>query len=149
MISEVLKRIDNLRDEDNFYEDEDLIRKLVLLSSSVREALVSLPDEELENILQQIQITHEFLVGRIADYVSEEFKKFYLDNHRIIPKYEDSIRSKIPDMSDSRSDYLGIDQREIYIIGEAKTISYNLSSKSSVIQLRNYLKDGCSKITSI
>ena len=62
----------------------------------MREALVSLPDEELENIFIQIQITHEFLVGRIADYVrSEEFKKFYLDNHRIIPKYEDSIRSKI------------------------------------------------------
>lgn len=48
LISEVLKRIDNLRDEDNFYEDEDLIKKLVLLSSSVREALVSLPDQELE-----------------------------------------------------------------------------------------------------
>tara|TARA_Y100001980_G_C14521732_1_gene297069 strand:+ start:287 stop:1306 length:1020 start_codon:yes stop_codon:yes gene_type:complete len=48
LISEVLKRIDNLRDEDNFYEDEELIKKLVLLSSSVREALVSLPDQELE-----------------------------------------------------------------------------------------------------
>ena len=97
--------------------------------------------------MQQIQITHEFLVGRIANYVrSEQFKKFYLGNHCIIPKYEDSIRSKIPDMSDSRSDYLGIDQkREIYIIGEAKTISYNLSSKSSVIQLRNYLNDGRTK----
>ena len=70
--------------------------------------------------------------------------KIYLDNHRIIPKYEDSIRSK------SRTcliqDQTIYDQkREIYIIGEAKTISYNLSSKSSVIQLRNYLKDGCSK----
>ena len=94
-----------------------------------------------------MQITHDFLISRIADYVrSDDFKKYYPDNNRIIPKYEDSIRSEIPDMSDSRADYLGIDQkREIYITGEAKTIGYNLSHKGSIFQLRNYLKDGSSK----
>ena len=97
--------------------------------------------------MQQIKTTHEFLVGSIADYVrSENFKKYFSDNQSIIHKYEDSIRSRIPDMSDSRADYQGLDHnRKIYIIGEAKTVSYNLSHASSVVQLRNYLRDGSTK----
>ena len=89
-----------------------------------------------------MEIKHDFLVGRIVDYVeSDDFKIYCSKNNQIIYQLE----KRLPgiDLPDSRSDYEGwrLDE-SIYIIGEAKTIKYNLKDKGSRIQLRNYLNKG-------
>tara|TARA_B100000035_G_scaffold306459_1_gene308520 strand:- start:1247 stop:2269 length:1023 start_codon:yes stop_codon:yes gene_type:complete len=48
LLTEIIKRIDDLSEDESFYEDEELIAKIVLLSSSVRDALVNMPEEELD-----------------------------------------------------------------------------------------------------
>ncbi len=89
-----------------------------------------------------MEISHDFLVGRIVDYVeSDDFKIFCPKNNQIIYQLEKRLPGM--DLPDSISDYEGwrLDD-SIYILGEAKTTSYNLKAKGSRTQLRNYLNKG-------
>ena len=86
-----------------------------------------------------MEISHNFLISRIVNYVLEpEFKNFYSANEKIV--YHEGKKVPGLDLPDSISDYEGFTiDNSINIVGEAKTTGYSIRDKGSKIQLRNYL----------